>query len=95
MGGKIRYGYIIVSGIVKNDVKDFIDSEVDKGHYLSRSHAIGFIITEYVNNKKKTEHKINQFNDYKHNALAYKQPIPNLRPWNNITWRRYLLISSL
>ncbi len=80
MGGKIKYGYIIISGIVKNDVKDFIDSEVDKGYFLSRSQAIRQIITEYVNNKKKTEQKIAQSYAYNHNALAYKQSIPNLRP---------------
>ena len=72
IGGKIRYGYKIVSGVVSNEVKNYIDSKVFKGEFLSRSQAINFIITEYVYNKKNTEFKNSQFNAYKHNVFDYK-----------------------
>jgi len=47
MGGKIREGYSIVSGVVKNDIKKYIDSLVKKGIFASRCQAIGFLITRF------------------------------------------------
>ena len=50
MGGKVKNGYSIISGQVKNEVKDYIDSQVNKGVFRSRCHAIGCIVTKYVKN---------------------------------------------
>ena len=61
-----------MSGIVRNDVKNYIDSKVSKGEFLSRSQVIGAIITEYVNKKNNNELKNSQLNAYKHNVFAYK-----------------------
>jgi hypothetical protein len=72
IGGKIRNGFSIVSGIIRNDVKKFIDLKVNKGEFLSRSKAIGTILTEYVNNKKNSDSKDSQLNASKHNDIAYK-----------------------
>jgi len=47
IGGKIKEGYSIVSGVVKNDIKKHIDSLVKQGKFTSRCQAIGFLITKF------------------------------------------------
>jgi Arc/MetJ-type ribon-helix-helix transcriptional regulator len=55
MGGRVKKGYSIVGGVVKNEVKDYYDSLVDGGIFESRSEAIGFILTEFVNKCEREE----------------------------------------
>ena len=52
MGGKVKDGHSIISGLVKNEIKYYIDTQVNDGAFRSRCQAIGYIITKYV--KKRT-----------------------------------------
>ena len=47
MGGKIKKGYCIVSGVVNNDIKKYLDNQVENGMFKSRCQAIGFLITKF------------------------------------------------
>ena len=64
MGGKIKRGYSIITGVVKDEIKEYIDSQVKKGIFRSRCHAVGCIITKYVN-KNVSNSKYSYFNAYK------------------------------
>ncbi|GAG36723.1 unnamed protein product [marine sediment metagenome] len=54
MGGKVKDGYAIISGVVEDEVKDCFDKLVSEGIFRSRCHAIGFILTEFAKNHQKT-----------------------------------------
>ena len=54
MGGKVKDGYAIISGVVEEDVKDCFDKLVSEGVFRSRCYAIGFILTEFAKNHQRT-----------------------------------------
>jgi len=52
MGGRVKKGYVVIGGVVKEEVKDFFDTLVDEGKFESRSKAIGRVLTEFMKNKQ-------------------------------------------
>ena len=51
---------------------------MNKGEFISRSQAIGCIVTKYVNKKKLIESKNSYFDAYKHGYPANKQQIHDI-----------------
>ena len=47
MGGPPKKGFCIVGGIVKEDVRNFLDNRVKENKFESRSKAVGYILTKY------------------------------------------------
>jgi len=48
MGGKVKEGYSIVGGVVRDDVKKFFDQLVQEKKFESRSKAVAYVLTEYM-----------------------------------------------
>ena len=48
MGGRVRKGTSIVSGVVPDWVKEFLDFTCSQHHIGSRSKTIGKVLTEYA-----------------------------------------------
>jgi hypothetical protein len=47
MGGRVKAGYCIIGGVVKEEVREFFDELVAKGNFESRSKAIGRVLTKF------------------------------------------------
>jgi hypothetical protein len=47
MGGPPKKGFCIVGGIVKEDVRNFLDNRVKENKFESRSKAVGYILTNH------------------------------------------------
>lgn len=72
MGGKIRKGSSIITGVVRDEIKERIDLLVRKGMYKSRCQAVGDILTNFFN-KNPSNQKTSHFNADK---PADKPPFP-------------------
>jgi len=44
MGGKVRSGYTIITGVVTEDVKNEIIARVEKGEFKNISRAVGLLL---------------------------------------------------
>ena len=60
MGGSVKKGYTIVGGVVREDVKMFLDELVENEEFESRSKAVGYVLTAYM--KKSCSKK--EFNEF-------------------------------
>lgn len=58
MGGKVKEGYSIVGGVVRDEVKAFFDQLVQEKKFESRSKAIAHVLTEYMEKDRKEQFKI-------------------------------------
>jgi len=57
MGGRVKKGYAVIGGVVKEEVKEFFDTLVDEGKFESRSKAIDYVLTEFMKHNQQS-HKI-------------------------------------
>ena len=57
MSGRVKKGYAVIGGVVKEEVKEFFDTLVDEGKSESRSKAIGYVLTEFMKHNQQ-RHKI-------------------------------------
>ena len=48
MGGSLRHGYVIIGGVVAEEIRDYYDNLVKAGKFASRSQAVGHVLTEYA-----------------------------------------------
>lgn len=48
MGGSVKKGYAIIGGVVREDIKEYYDQLVREKKFESRSKAVGYVLTEYV-----------------------------------------------
>ena len=55
MGGAVKNGYTIIGGVVRNEVKMFFDRLVQEKKFESRSKAVCFVLTEYMEKCSKKE----------------------------------------
>ena len=54
MGGRVKKGYVVIGGVVKDEVKEFFDILVDEGKFESRSKAIGYVLTEFMKHNQQS-----------------------------------------
>lgn len=55
MGGRVRKGTCIVSGVVPEWIRDFLDASKARLNLNSRSKVIGFVLIEYSESQRKKE----------------------------------------
>jgi len=48
MGGSLKQGYVIIGGVVAEEIRDYYDNLVKAGKFASRSQAVGHVLTEYA-----------------------------------------------
>ena len=54
MGGRVKKGYVVIGGVVKEEVKNFFDTLVNEGGFESRSKAICFVLTEFMKHNQQS-----------------------------------------
>jgi len=57
MGGSVKKGYCIIGGVVREEVKKYYDQLVKEKKFESRSQAIGYVLTKYMEKNSKKEEK--------------------------------------
>ena len=48
MGGSLKQGYVIIGGVVAEEIRGYYDGLVKAGKFASRSQAVGHVLTEYA-----------------------------------------------
>ncbi len=54
MGGRVKRGFVIIGGVVKEEVKEFFDTLVDEKKFESRSKAICYVLTEFMKHNQQS-----------------------------------------
>ena len=74
MGGKVRSGYTIITGVVTEDVKREIIARVEKGEFKNISRAVGIILEKALKDrnekhldavKEDCDCRVNEYHDDK------------------------------
>jgi Arc/MetJ-type ribon-helix-helix transcriptional regulator len=52
MGGPLRKGYVVISGVILESVKEKIKSMVGSREFESMSQAVGLLLAEAVQNRE-------------------------------------------
>ena len=48
MGGQVKNGFVIIGGVVREEVRDYFDKLVESKIFVSRSKAVGQVLTDFA-----------------------------------------------